>query len=66
MKFDKATDAMIDGKKIRRPHFKGYWCFKDNHICAFGTDEKMTDENLNADDWEIVNEEVSKLHKKTF
>ena len=68
MKFRKAWKKMLKGKKVRRPHWKGYWAWENGTImmhCREGSvlDIRETDhvaytfENVAAKDWEIVDDE---------
>ena len=73
MNFNEAYQKMLEGKKIKRPGWKGYWFIdsKDNKFkikLAGGEikENKFTQEtikNTAADDWEIVEEPKSKVYK---
>lgn len=73
MNFNEAYQKMLEGKKIKRPDWKGYWFIdsKDNKFkikLAGGEikENKFTQEtikNTAADDWEIVEEPKSKVYK---
>ena len=70
MNFNEAYQKMLEGKKIKRPDWKGYWFIdsKDNKFkikLAGGEikENKFTQEtikNTAADDWEVVEEPKSK------
>lgn len=70
MNFNEAYQKMLEGKKIKRPDWKGYWFIdsKDNKFkikLAGGEikENKFTQEtikNTAANDWEIVEEPKSK------
>lgn len=73
MNFKEAYEKMREGKKIKRPDWKGYWFIdsKDNKFkikLAGGEikENKFTQEtikNTAANDWEIVEEPKSKVYK---
>lgn len=73
MNFNEAYQKMLEGKKIKRPGWKGYWFIdsKDNKFkikLAGGEikENKFTQEtikNTAANDWEIVEEPKSKVYK---
>lgn len=73
MNFNEAYQKMLEGKKIKRPDWKGYWFIdsKDNKFkikLAGGEikENKFTQEtikNTAANDWEIVEEPKSKVWK---
>ena len=73
MNFNEAYQKMLEGKKIKRPDWKGYWFIdsKDNKFkikLAGGEikENKFTQEtikNTAANDWEIVEEPKSKVYK---
>ena len=73
MNFNEAYQKMLEGKKIKRPDWKGYWFIdsKDNKFkikLAGGEikENKFTQEtikNTAANDWEIVEEPKSKAYK---
>lgn len=73
MNFNEAYQKMLEGKKIKRPDWKGYWFIdnKDNKFkikLAGGEikENKFTQEtikNAAANDWEIVEEPKSKVYK---
>lgn len=73
MDFKEAYQKMLEGKKIKRPDWKGYWFIdsKDNKFkikLAGGEikENKFTQEtikNTAANDWEIVEEPKSKVYK---
>ena len=73
MNFNEAYQEMLEGKKIKRPDWKGYWFIdsKDNKFkikLAGGEikENKFTQEtikNTAANDWEIVEEPKSKVYK---
>lgn len=73
MNFNEAYQKMLEGKKIKRPDWKGYWFIdsKDNKFkikLAGGEikENKFTQEtikNTAADDWEIVEEPKGKVYK---
>lgn len=71
MNFNEAYQKMLEGKKIKRPDWKGYWFIdsKDNKFkikLAGGEikENKFTQEtikNTAANDWEVVEETKSKV-----
>lgn len=73
MNFNEAYQKMLEGKKIKRPDWKGYWFIdnKDNKFkikLAGGEikENKFTQEtikNTAADDWEVMEEPKSKVWK---
>lgn len=73
MNFNEAYQKMLEGKKIKRPDWKGYWFIdsKDNKFkikLAGGEikENKFTQEtikNTAADDWEVMKEPKSKVYK---
>ena len=73
MNFNEAYQKMLEGKKIKRPDWKGYWFIdsKDNKFkikLAGGEikENKFTQEtikNTAANDWEIVEEPKNKVYK---
>lgn len=73
MNFNEAYQKMLEGKKIKRPDWKGYWFIdsKDNKFkikLAGGEikENKFTQEtikNTAANDWEVVEEPKSKVYK---
>lgn len=73
MNFNEAYQKMLEGKKIKRPDWKGYWFIdsKDNKFkikLAGGEikENKFTQEtikNTAADDWEVMEELKSKVWK---
>ena len=73
MNFNEAYQKMLEGKKIKRPDWKGYWFIdsKDNKFkikLAGGEikENKFTQEtikNTAANDWEIVEESKNKIYK---
>ena len=63
MSFAEAYKCMQEGKKIRRPSFKGYWFISpETGVITINTgDKNITYGNLNitiknclANDWEVV------------
>lgn len=73
MNFKEAYQKMLEGKKIKRPDWKGYWFIdsKDNKFkikLAGGEikENKFTQEtikNTAADDWEVMEEPKNKVWK---
>ena len=71
MNFNEAYQKMLEGKKIKRPDWKGYWFIdsKDNKFkikLAGGEikENKFTQEtikNTAADDWEVMEEPKKKI-----
>ena len=67
MPFRQAWLELLNGKKVRRSPWKGYWAWENNTImmhCADGTvlDIRKTDNpaftftNIATDDWEVAEE----------
>lgn len=65
MNWRKAWKALLAGKKIRRPFWKGYWAWEDGTIMMHTREGKVQDiretehvaytfGNVAAKDWEIV------------
>lgn len=78
MNFKEAYEALKQGAKIKRPHWRGFWMKEDNTItmhCKDGsvvpfleTDDIFVDfDNIVADDWELLPDcEVKDLNITTF
>lgn len=67
MNFRKAWKAMLEGKKVRRPFWAGYWAWECGTIMIHERDGSVLDirstqhvaytfDNIAAKDWEIVDE----------
>lgn len=64
MKFDETLKLMKQGKKVKLPHWQGYWCWGDgtihtrngNIIDLFYSDNKDTLDNIANDKFEIIQE----------
>lgn len=65
MNFSKAWGCLLNGKKIKRPKWGGYWALEDDTImmhCKDGNvidirateDVRFTFGNVAACDWEVV------------
>lgn len=71
MNFKEAYQKMLEGKKVKRPDWKGYWFIENDKIKIYLKDgniklNNFTQEtiiNTLADDWEIVGETKSKVWK---
>ena len=68
MNFRKAWKAMLEGKKVRRPFWAGYWAWECGTIMIHERDGSVLDirstnhvaytfDNIASKDWEIVKEE---------
>lgn len=81
MNFRKAWKAMLDGKKVRRPFWAGYWAWECGTIMIHERDGSVLDirstqhvaytfDNIASKDWVIVEEEEEKTQlsgeKATF
>ena len=68
MKFEDALKAMREGNKVKRPlqsaskamiHGKIFEVYKDwNHIVHYSKLDSMNCINIEADDWEVVDEHI--------
>ena len=69
MNFNQAYKEMLNGKKIRRPSWGGYWFIEDGKVkIKLKTGEIIENDfnqetitNTLADDWEVINEEKKKM-----
>lgn len=78
MNFKEAYEALKQGAKIKRPHWRGYWVkengtitmyCKDGSVIPFlETDDIFVDlDNIVADDWELFEDcDVKDLNITTF
>lgn len=78
MNFGQAYEALKQGAKIKRPHWRGFWCKENDTIvmhCKDGsaipfldTEDVFVDlDNVVASDWELVGDtEVKELNIQTF
>lgn len=78
MVFKEAFEALKQGKKIKLPHWTGYWKVEDNGVKMFCKDGRVLDlresedifytlGNIVADDWEVVGEDYDpELNIHTF
>lgn len=78
MNFKQAYEALKQGAKIKRTHWRGYWCKENDTIvmhCKDGstipfleTDDIFVDlDNIVAEDWEVIDiADVSDLNITTF
>lgn len=78
MNFKEAYEALKQGAKIKRPHWRGYWVkengtitmhCKDGSVVPFlETDDIFVDlDNIVADDWELLEDcDVKDLNITTF
>lgn len=74
MKFNLAYQCMLQGKKIKRPSFNGYWYINGvsgEFTIHLANGEEITNGNLGltilnvlAEDWEIYDEEILNLFKE--
>ena len=65
MQFREAWFHLLNGEKIRRPHWSGFWSWEGNTIMMYCQDGKVLDirqtdnpaytfDNVAANDWEIA------------
>lgn len=65
MNFKQAYQEMLNGKKIKRPGWGGYWFIEDGKVKIKLKTGKIIENDFNqetitntlADDWEVINEE---------
>lgn len=71
MNFSEAYEQMLEGKKVKRPDWKGYWFIENDKVkIKFAGGEikenrftQQTIKNTAADDWEVCEEPKSKVWK---
>lgn len=71
MNFSEAYQKMLEGKKAKRPDWKGYWFIENDKVkIKFAGGEikenrftQQTIKNTAADDWEVYEEPKSKVWK---
>lgn len=69
MNFNQAYQEMLNGKKIRRPGWRGYWFIEGGKVKIKLKTGKIIENDFNqetitntlADDWEVINEEKKKM-----
>lgn len=69
MNFKQAYQEMLNGKKIKRPGWGGYWLIEDGKVKIKLKTGKIIENDFNqetiantlADDWEVINEEKKKM-----
>lgn len=78
MEFKQVYEALKQGAKIKRPHWRGYWdkdgdnilmhCKDGNVISFLDTDNIFVDlDNIIADDWELLSDcDIKDLNITTF
>ena len=78
MVFKEAFEALKQGKKIKLPHWTGYWKVQDGSVKMFCKDGRILDlrecddifytlGNIISDDWEVVGEDYNpELNITTF
>lgn len=71
MNFSEAYQKMLEGKKVKRPDWKGYWFIENDKVkIKFAGGEikenrftQQTIKNTAADDWEVCEEPKNKVWK---
>ena len=71
MNFNEAYQKMLEGKKVKRPDWKGYWFIENDKVkIKFAGGEikenrftQQTIKNTAANDWEVYEEPKSKVWK---
>lgn len=74
MNFSEAYQKMLEGKKVKRPDWKGYWFIENDKVkIKFAGGEikenrftQQTIKNTAADDWEVCEEPKSKVWRPEY
>lgn len=74
MNFKEAYQKMLEGKKVKRPDWKGYWFIENDKVkIKFAGGEikenrftQQTIKNTAADDWEVCEEPKSKVWRPEY